>query len=70
MNNNSDNPEKFEPQDSKQKNIKHLQDDKKAVVKPEDQDYRKENPTFRNPAQAKEESEHPVHPVKNAPKDL
>ena len=70
MNNSSDKPEKFEPKDSKQKNIKHPQSDSEAVLKPEDQVYRKENPEFKNPAKTKEESEQPVHSVKDAPKDM
>ncbi len=70
MNNSSDKPEKFEPKDSKRKAVKHPQDDVEAVVKPEDKNYRKENPTFRNPAKSKEESEQPVNPGKEAPKDV
>lgn len=37
----------------------------KAVKKPEDEDYNQENANFKNPAKKREESEQPVHPVKN-----
>ncbi len=70
MNNQSDIPEKFEPKDSKRKKIKHPQDDDEAVLKPEDQDYQKENADFKNVSRAKEESEQPVHVIKKAPKDI
>ena len=41
----------------------------KAVKKPEDKDYQQEEAHFNNPAQQREESEQPVHPVKKAPKE-
>ncbi|MEO8795297.1 MAG: hypothetical protein ABI390_07495 [Daejeonella sp.] len=67
MNNKSDKPEKLEPQDSEQKNIKHPQDDTEAVVKTEDKVYKKEEADFKEPAKKRENSEQPVHPDKNAP---
>ncbi len=41
----------------------------KVVKKPEDQDYRKEEAQFKNPAKEREEGEQPVHPIKKAPKE-
>lgn len=41
----------------------------KAVKKPEDKDYNKEEAHFKNPAKKREEGEQPVHPIKKAPKD-
>jgi hypothetical protein len=41
----------------------------KAVKKPEDKDYNRENANFKNPAKKREESEQPVHPIKKAPKE-
>ncbi|MBB5439082.1 hypothetical protein HDC92_002766 [Pedobacter sp. AK017] len=41
----------------------------KAVKKPEDKDYNRENAHFKNPAKKREESEQPVHPIKKAPKE-
>ncbi len=41
----------------------------KAVKKPEDKDYQKEEADFKNPAKQREEGEQPVHPVKKAPKE-
>ncbi len=41
----------------------------KAVKKPEDKDYNKEEANFKNPAKKREESEQPVHTIKNAPKE-
>ncbi|TCC92724.1 hypothetical protein FBD94_23440 [Pedobacter hiemivivus] len=41
----------------------------KAVKKPEDKDYNKEEANFKNPAKKREESEQPIHPVKKAPKE-
>ena len=70
INNQSDKPEKFEPQDSERKDIKHPQDDSEAVLKPEDLDYTEEEANFRSPAKTKEESEQPVNPVKTPPKDV
>ena len=70
INNKSDKPEKFEPQDSKQKEIKHPKDDNEAVVKPEDENYNEEDADFKNVAKKKENSEQPVNPIKNAPKDV
>jgi hypothetical protein len=69
MNNQSRKPEKLEPQDSDQKNIKHPGNDQEAVVKPEDKNYKKENATFKNPAKRTEQGEQPVHPVKDPPKE-
>ena len=70
INNKSDKPEKFEPQDSKQKEIHHPEDDQEAVLKPRDKDYNKEEANFAPPAKTKEEGEQPIHPVKKAPKDI
>ena len=69
INNQSDKPEKFEPKDSKRKNIKHPQDDEEAVVKPEDRQYKKEDEDFGDIAKYKEQGEQPVLPVKDAPKE-
>lgn len=41
----------------------------KAVKKPEDKDYRKEEANFKNPAKKREQEEQPVHPIKKAPKE-
>ena len=41
----------------------------KAVKKPEDKDYNKEEAEFKNPAKKREESEQPVHSVKQPPKE-
>ena len=69
MNNQSKKPEKLEPRDSDQKNIKHPKDDEKAVIKDEDKVYHKQDATFINPAKDREQREQPVHPVKKAPKE-
>jgi hypothetical protein len=69
INNQSDKPEKFEPKDSKRKNIKHPQDDEEAVIKPEDRKYKKEESDFGDVAKYKEEREQPVLPIKEAPKE-
>lgn len=39
----------------------------KAVKKPEDKGYNKEEANFKNPARKREEGEQPVHPIKKAP---
>nr|WP_294874803.1 hypothetical protein [uncultured Pedobacter sp.] len=41
----------------------------KAVKKPEDKDYNKEEANFKNPARKREESEQPIHSIKKAPKE-
>ncbi|MDB5120180.1 MAG: hypothetical protein JWN56_1398 [Sphingobacteriales bacterium] len=69
MNNQSDKPEKLKPQDSERKDIKHPKDDNQAVVKPEDKDYNEEEAEFKNVAKARENSEQPVNPIKQAPKE-
>ncbi len=69
INNQSDRPEKFEPKDSKRKDIKHPENDEEAVVKPEDQTYTKEDDDFGDIATYKEQREQPVLPVKEAPKE-
>lgn len=61
INNQSDKPEKFEPKDSKRKDIEHPKDDEEAVVKPEDKIYTKENANYGNVAAKKEKSEQPVN---------
>lgn len=40
----------------------------KAVKKPEDKDYQRENADFKDPAKQRERGEQPVDPVKKAPK--
>jgi hypothetical protein len=42
----------------------------KAVKKPEDKDYTKDDPDFKNPAKERERGEQPVDPIKKAPKDV
>lgn len=69
MNNQSKKPEKLEPQDSEQKNIKHPQNDEETVLKPEDKIYHKRDGTFVSPAKRREQEEQPVHPVKKAPEE-
>ena len=69
MNNQSKKPENLEPQDSDQKKIKHPKNDDKAVKKPEDKVYHKQDATFIDPAIQREEGEQPVHPVKKEPKE-
>ncbi|WP_026899021.1 hypothetical protein [Daejeonella oryzae] len=61
MNNQSKKAEKLEPQDSEQKNITPA-NDHKAVVKPEDKVYTKDEAEFENPAKKREEGEQPVNP--------
>lgn len=39
----------------------------KAVKKPEDKDYQKEEANFKNPAKKREQEEQPVHPIKKEP---
>lgn len=70
INNQSDKPEKLVPQDSEQKHIHHPEDDEDALLKPEDRDYTEEEANFRDPAKTKEESEQPVTPLKDPPKDV
>ena len=70
INNQSDKPEKLEPQDSERKHIRHPEDDEEAVLKPEDLEYKEEEANFGSIAKRKEESEQPVTPVKNPPKDV
>lgn len=41
----------------------------KAVQKPEDKDYNRQEPNFKNPAKKREEGEQPVHSIKKAPKE-
>lgn len=60
MNNKSKKPEKLEPQDSRQKEIKHPQNDDEAVVKPSDKSYRQEQADFGDTAKKRENSEQPV----------
>ena len=68
INNQSKKQEKREPQDSEHKEIHHPQNDKVAVVKPEDQEYRQENADFENPARNRERSEQPIESVTKEPK--
>lgn len=39
----------------------------KAVKKPEDKDYTKDNPQYKDPAKQREREEQPVDPIKKAP---
>ena len=41
----------------------------KVVKQPEDKTYTEEEANFKNPAKKREESEQPVHPVKQPPKE-
>jgi hypothetical protein len=70
INNQNDKPEKFEPKDSKRKDIKHPENDDEAVVKPADLEYDKEEEDFGNVAKYKEQREQPVLPIKDPPKDV
>lgn len=63
-NNQSDKPEKLEPQDSKEKQIRHPKDDNEAVVKTEDKIYNGDNADFKNVAKKKELSEQPQDRIK------
>ena len=69
MNNQSKKPEKLEPQDSEQKNIQTPKNDNEAVVKPEDQTYKKEDANLPDPAKRRETDEQPVNPIKTPPID-
>ena len=69
MDNKSKKTENLEPKDSKQKNIKHPQDDNEAVVKPADETYTKQEADFGNIARKKELNEQPVSPNKKEPKE-
>ena len=69
MNNQSKKPEKLRPQDSERKDIKHPKDDNEAVVKSEDKQYNEDEAEFKNVAKSRENSEQPVNPIKQAPKD-
>ena len=69
MNNQSEKPEKLRPQDSERKDIKHPKDDNEAVVKSEDKQYHEDEAEFKNMAKSRENSEQPVNPIKQAPKD-
>jgi len=39
----------------------------KAVKKPEDKDYTKDNPDFKDPTKQREREEQPVDPIKTPP---
>jgi len=41
----------------------------KALKKPEDKDYNREEANFKNPAKKREEGEQPVHPIKKEPEE-
>jgi len=69
MNNQSKKPEKLRPQDSERKDIMHPKDDNKTVVKSEDKQYNEDEAEFKNVAKSRENSEQPVNPIKQAPKD-
>jgi len=68
INNQSSKPEKFEPKDSKRKDIKHPQDDGEAVIQPEKQIYKKDEPEFRDPQKRKVEREQPINSADEKPK--
>lgn len=68
INNQSSKPEKFEPKDSERKDIKHPQDDGEAVIQPENQVYKKEEPEFRDPQKRKVEREQPINSADEKPK--
>lgn len=53
---------------TRNKKVRHPEFDNEAVVKPEDQIYRKEDADFDNAAKKREEGEQPVHPVSREPK--
>ena len=69
MNNQSEKPEKLEPQDSEQKKVKHPKDDNEAVVKNRDKVYTKEEALLADPSTRRETDEQPVTPIKNPPKE-
>ena len=69
MNNKTKKPEKLQPQDSEQKDIKHPQNDNEAVVKPSDRLYHQDQADFGNAAKKRENSEQPVYPIKKEPKE-
>ena len=69
MNNQSEKSEKLRPQDSERKDIKHPKDDNEAVVKSEDKQYNEDEAEFKNVAKSRENSEQPVNPIKQAPKE-
>ncbi|MEJ7778810.1 MAG: hypothetical protein WKF68_04395 [Daejeonella sp.] len=64
MNNKSKKSENLEPQDSKQKEIRHPQNDDEAVIKLSDKSYRHEQADFGDTAKKRENSEQPVNPIK------
>ena len=68
INNQSDKPEKFEPQDSERKEIDHIKDDNEAVVKPEDLEYKEEEVDFGNIEESKAENEQPINSIDEKPK--
>ncbi|SKB89747.1 hypothetical protein [Daejeonella lutea] len=69
MNNESEKPENFLPQDSKRKNVKNPKDDNEAVVKAKDKIYTKDEAEFDNPSKRRETDEQPVNSVKIPAKD-
>ena len=69
MNNQSKKHEDREPQNSDQKKTRHPDNDEKAVVKPEDQKYHRDNADFNNPAKQRERGEQPVESVKKEPEE-
>ena len=68
INNESSKPEKFEPKDSKRKDIKHPQDDEEAVVQSEHLTYAGENADFYDPQKRRVEREQPITSVDKKPK--
>jgi hypothetical protein len=69
MKNQSKKAEKLTPQDSERKEIHHPENDNEAVINPEDLQYRKEEPDFKDIAVRKEQQEQPVQPIKDPPKE-
>lgn len=56
------------PSSNFQEPIPEVDEGNKAVKKPEDEDYTKDEPEFRNPAKKREREEQPVESIKKAPK--
>ncbi|KIO77919.1 hypothetical protein TH53_06690 [Pedobacter lusitanus] len=55
------------PSSNFQELIPDVDQGNKAVKKPEDEDYTKDEPHFKNPAKKREREEQPVESVKKAP---
>ncbi|MBB5639184.1 hypothetical protein HDF26_005329 [Pedobacter cryoconitis] len=55
------------PSSNFQELIPEVDEGNKAVKKPEDKDYTKDEPHFKDPAKKREREEQPVEPIKKAP---